>query len=994
MRPAAAGVARAVRALPWLVAASGAAALVYESLWMRSFGLVFGSTNAAVAVVLAVFMGGLALGSALAARRPAADPLLAYARVELGVGAAALVTLPLLRALPSAYAALASAAGVSGAFEVLGRFALAALVLLPATTLLGATVPLAVAFLGRAGVDVRAGFGRLYLLNTVGGAAGVALAGFVLVPALGLRATLVAAAAASLVVGGVCLRWARAIGPLSAPPSPAAATDAAGGPDRAQGALEPALAAVSGAATFGVEVLWARSLALVVGSSVYAFHVMLLAVLGGLALGTLAYGRFASARKPAPATVGGLFLAAGACVLLGQWAIGGLPIAWLALLGVLPVSFAAQQLATLVLCLLVLLPVTFALGLTFPLLFHLDASAPAAAQRAAGRLYAWNTAGAIAGALAAHLWLVPRLGLQPPYLVFAGLLLAAGLAALLYARGAAASLAAAVAVVLLAAAAAPSWRPWDPVLASAGVYRYGLQWSEALVPAAGLGDWLRSQRSLLFYREGAEAVVAVSEPRGSRRRFLSVNGKTDAGSGVEDVLTQKLIAHVPLLLHTAPRRVLVVGWGAGATAASAALHPLESLECVEIEPATWEAASLFPDLGGRLRDDARFRIAFADGRNHLLRSRAAYDVIVSEPSNPWISGVSNLFTREFYEIARARLAPGGVFGQWFHYYDLEPADVKVELATFLSVFPHASLWLVPPTEAADGARNLGADLLLVGGGEPQSIDWPKLERAFGDGRIGADLRSTRVLADPSALVAAWAMGRDEMARWAEDRAAFPGGTPLNTDDYPYVELVAPRRNVSRPADAARAAAAQYERLAEAAGDVTARIGGEPSLQAGGRIAAVFYDRLAERYAKAGQGARAIATFRAALARDPLDANAHSRTGELLLERGLPADAERAFREAVRLDATRARAWEGLGAIALDRREYARAEEAQRALLRLEPANVSGWLRLGAALARQDRWEAALDALETARSIDAKAPVDPELLAYVRRQAAGFLPPKQ
>jgi spermidine synthase len=997
MSPAGVPVARVARALPGLVAVSGAAALVYESLWMRSFGLVFGSTNAAVAVVLAVFMGGLALGSALAARRPARDALATYARLELATGAAALVSLPLLRALPSAYGALAGVAGLSPAAEAAGRCLLAAVVLLPATTLLGATVPVALAFLERAGADVRRGFGRLYLLNTLGGALGVALAGFLLVPSLGLRATLVVAAAASLCVGGLALRWSREIGPPDGPAREAETTIDV----RGNGRLGPMLAAASGLASFGVEVLWTRSLALVIGSSVYAFHLMLLAVLLGIAIGTLGYGSLAARRSAAPgpgpaaAAVGWLFVAAGGLMLAGQWLIGRLPSAWLAILGVLPVSFAAQQLAALALCVLALLPVTAALGFTFPLLLHLVGAADGRGQRAAGRLYAWNTAGAIAGALSAHLLLVPRLGLQPPYLVFASVLIVAGACALLLGRGvrplAVTGVGLVVALALLAAV--PGWKPWDPVLASSGVYRYGLQWHEALVPAAGLGDWLRAQRSLLFYREGAEAVVAVSEPRGSHRRFLSVNGKTDAGSGVEDVVTQKLIAHVPLLLHRSPRRALVVGWGAGATAASAALHPLESLECVEIEKATWEATRFFPDLGGRVKDDPRFRIVFADARSHLLRSRELFDVVVSEPSNPWISGVSNLFTREFYEIVLGRLAPAGVFGQWFHYYDLEPQDLKVELKTFLSVFPQASLWLVPPTASADGSRQLGADLLLVGSREPQPIDWPRLERAFADPRVGPDLRSTRVLGDAAALAAAWAMGREEMARWAEDRAAFPSGTPLNTDDYPYVEVVAPRRNVARPADAARAAAAQYEALSRAAGDVASRIVGEPTLAAGGRIASVFLDRLAERYARAGQPERAIATYSAALVRDPRDAAAHARVGELLLERGRPAEAQPHLEEAVRSDPAQARAWEALGEIALDRRDYARAEEAQRALLRLEPANVAAWLHLGAALARQSRWDGALDALETARSIDVHAPVDPELLAYARKQARGQAPPR-
>jgi hypothetical protein len=180
-----------------------------------------------------------------------------------------------------------------------------------------------------------------------------------------------------------------------------------------------------------------------------------------------------------------------------------------------------------------------------------------------------------------------------------------------------------------------------------------------------------------------------------------------------------------MLLHPRPARVLVIGWGAGATAAAAAAHPLERLECVEIEPATWEAAPYFPDFYGPLQRDPRFEIVFRDGRNHLLRSGETFDLIVSEPSNPWITGVSNLFTREFLEAALARLAPGGLFAQWFHYYNLDPSDLKVEIKTFLAVFPHASLWLVPPVGPEGGIKNLGADVLLVGGREPQRLDWPR-----------------------------------------------------------------------------------------------------------------------------------------------------------------------------------------------------------------------------------------------------------------------------
>ncbi len=532
------------------------------------------------------------------------------------------------------------------------------------------------------------------------------------------------------------------------------------------------------------------------------------------------------------------------------------------------------------------------------------------------------------------------------------MLLAGGAWALAAAAGARPVAQAAVLLGTVAAAGAlvPLWKPWDPVLVTSGVHRYGLEWAHQIDSPLRLAAWLREERTLLFYREGEEAVVAVSAPVSSPRRFLSINGKTDAGSGAEDVVQQKFVAHVPMLLHPAARRVLVVGWGSGASAASAALYPLSSLECVEIEPATWEAAPFFTELSGRLKDDPRFRIAFRDARNHILRSRGSYDVIVSEPSNAWISGVSNLFTREFHEAALSHLAPGGIFAQWFHYYSLEPADVKVELATFVSVFPHVSLWLAPPVGPEAGVKNLAADLLLVGSREPHRLDWPRLERAFADPGIGGDLRATGVFADAPTLAATWTMGRAGILRLVEDRQAFPSGTPINTDDHPYIEFVAPRRNVMGPAQAARLAAGFYAEMVGAGEDVRSALSGAPS---GGAAEAAFLHAMADRYVAAVQPERVARTIDAAVLAFPGDA----------------------------------RAWEALGNFALDRRDYRRAEEAHQALVRLEPESVAAWLRLAAILARERRWSEARGAITKALALDPKAPVDAELLAFLDRQAA-------
>ncbi len=996
-------VDRVARGLPILVAVSGGSALVYESVWMRSFGLIFGNTTDAVAMVLAVFMGGLALGSALVSRHRSPEPLRAYAVLELAIGAAAILTLPLLRVLPWAYGALAGRLGLEGPLELGGRVILAAVVLLPATVLLGMTVPLAVETLTAAGRPSRASFGRLYLLNTLGGAAGVALGPFLLVPHLGVRGTLVTAAIGSLTAGAVALRLRRGAGRIAAGAAPAEGSLGAHAARESRGVpvegwaevrrerilrLGAALAAASGASTFGVEVLWARSYALVIGSSVYAFNLMLLAVLLGIAGGAALYGRVRPRLTHPVGTVGALFAVAGLAVVGGQWAIGHLPEVYLGALSVLPVSFTVHQIAGLSLCLATMLPVTLVLGMTFPLLMHLVDSGGRSAQEASGRLYAWNTAGAIGGALLADLLLVPRLGLQPPYLVFAALLLAGGAWAFAETTSWPPALKGATPVALLATllALSPGWRPWDPVLMSSGVHRYGLEWRDRVDSAFDLGEWLREQQELVFYREGSEAVVAVSRTD-TGRRFLSVNGKTDAGSGEEDLVTQRFIAHVPMLLHPGPRRALVIGWGAGVTAASAALYPLESLECVEIEPAVYEAASFFDELSGALRHDERFTITFRDGRNRLLRAGEPWDVIVSEPSNPWISGVSNLFTREFYEVVLDRLAPGGVFGQWFHYYHLDPSDVKVEVKTFLSVFPHASLWLVPPVVAEDGTQRLGADMLLVGSAGPHALDWARLQETLGDTPVGEDLRATRAIGDPLALVASWAMGREEMEAWVEDEEAFPSGTPLNTDDHPWVEFTAPRRTVVPPLEASRAASAQRADMSAAAGDARSVLHHHPAFTAGPHALGGFYRDLAERYVVAGQPTRALGALDAAVAAVPDDALAHTRTAELLLARGRAAEALGRLRVAVRMDPESFHAWDLLGQLAIDRRDYPLAEDAHRAMLRREPANVDAWLRLAAVLARQGKWGEAREALVWARRLDPSAPVDRELERYINEQAA-------
>ena len=276
-------------------------------------------------------------------------------------------------------------------------------------------------------------------------------------------------------------------------------------------------------------------------------------------------------------------------------------------------------------------------------------------------------------------------------------------------------------------------------------------------------------------------------------------------------------------------------------------------------------------------------------------------------------------------------------------------------------------------------------MLLIGSRDPQRLDWTRLERAFADEPLARELRGALVLRDPLALAATWTMGRPEMERWAEDRQAFPAGTPLNTDDSPYLEFVAPRRTVVRPSEAARQATVQYAAMGAAGGDVRTLLSGVPALAVGGTRAAELLRELAERHVAAVQPDRALADLEAAIVANRDDAAAQERAAELLVAKGRPRDAQQRYLEVVRLDPGRISAWEAISGIALDLRDYARAEEAHRALVRLQPEKVAVWLRLAAVLARQERWTEAREAITKAQALDPKAPVDPQLLAFLDRQ---------
>ena len=412
------------------------------------------------------------------------------------------------------------------------------------------------------------------------------------------------------------------------------------------------------------------------------------------------------------------------------------------------VSFFGFQALGFSLCLAAMLPVTTVFGITFPLLAQLLKERELSARRISGLLYTWNTLGSILGALAAGFLLIRWLGIQASFVLLAALLLLPGAFVLLRR----------VKTALQAAAGAvwpPCWCCWacttapgTRLLMTAGVYKYGLQWRSVIRSGAALQASLQRYRRLVFYKEGLEATVSVTQTESNT--FLSLNGKIDAGNHA-DVITQKLLAHVPLVLHPDPQTVFIVGWGSGSTAGSAALYPVRSLTCAEIEPEVFRTAGFFRDLNFGVQGDPRFTLLLQDARTVLLTDKRAYDLIISEPSNPWVSGMAGLFTSEFYRLALRRLNDDGVFCQWFHYYDLTLGDIRVQINTFCRHFPYVSLWLVPPRLTPDGASATPVgDILLVGSRQPARAGLPAGERGLPPpgrpGRPGKRGRKGRVVA--------------------------------------------------------------------------------------------------------------------------------------------------------------------------------------------------------------------------------------------------------
>jgi predicted membrane-bound spermidine synthase len=776
---------------------SGAAGLIYEAIWSRYLGLFVGHSAYAQTIVLVIFLGGMSAGAAWVARRSAtvSSPLMWYARVEtacgiLGLvfhGAFGLVTAfcydTLFPALPG------------GTVLLVVKWTIAALLILPQSVLLGTTFPLMSAgFLRAASPDGHTGSGKvlanLYFANSFGAAVGVLIAGFVLISAFGLPGTLQAAAILNIVVAAMvvaAVQFAQEETDAPVDPAPAAEADAAPVPAPIWRVLL-IVAAGTAVSSFIYEIAWIRMLSLVLGSATHSFELMLSAFILGLSLGALwVRTRADGFRDPMRA------------LAVTQWIMGALAIAtmsvymmsfdWMAsLLETLAKTdegYRAFSLTRYAICLAVMLPATFCAGITLPLITRMLLRA-GAGERAIGAVYSINTLGSIVGAALAALVLMPLIGLKALLVSGAVIDMALGVW-LMWLAGAASRETRKFAVGLVGATVfavlgATLNAPFTREILTSGVYRYGR------VEQTG--------RNVVFYRDGRTATVSVRKTPGKQQYALSTNGKPDASlseiwfdstavaerviTGDEStqlLLPMVVLAHVPRAAEGA-----VIGQGSGMSSHFLLGSPhLKRLTTIDIEPEMVRGSRLFYPVNRRVFDDARSEFVYDDARSVFASASRQYDFILSEPSNPWVSGVSGLFTDEFYRRARQYLTPHGIFGQWLHLYEINDELVLSVVRALHRNFPSYRIYL---TNDVDILIVASADSVLP---EP---DWS----VFDYPKVADDLRRFRRIT-PEALEGTVVATNHSLA------PIVRAGGLVNSDFYPVLDLGAERTRYRK--DAAR-----------------------------------------------------------------------------------------------------------------------------------------------------------------------------------------------
>lgn len=780
--------------LPWLFllfVGSGCAALIYEVVWFQLLQLVIGSSAVSLGVLLGTFMGGMGLGSlalsrVIASRR---HPFRVYALLELGIGVLGIAVLFVVPVVARFYA-LNAGPGLTG---IMLRGVVCAVCLLPPTLLMGATLP-AIARWIQATPRGVSWLGVFYGGNITGAVFGSLLAGFYLLRVHDMATATLVAATINGIVALISLALAAKTAPHSQNLMPVSEPMSAPSNDW------PVFCAIalSGLCALGAEVIWTRLLSLMLGQTVYTFSIILAVFLGGLGIGS-SVGSLLARWIASPR------LALGCCQML--LAVAMTWTAWIIArsLPYWPINpslsrgpWVSFQL-DIVRCLWAILPPACLWGASFPLALASVATGVRDPARLVGRVYAANTLGAIVGALGCSILLIAWAGTQRGQQALIGLSILAAL-------------------IVWVSLLWPSWtgsrtgsESWNvgkrigsigSILAMAWIAA-GLAMSVPQIPweLVAYGRYQATyddDKKILYVGEGMNATVAVTEMQNGVRNF-HVSGKVEASTESKDMRLQRMLGHIPALFHPKPRSVLIVGCGAGVTAGSFVVHPsMERIVICEIEPLIPKVvAGYFGKENYNVVKDPRVTIVYDDARHYILTTPEKFDIITSDPIHPWVKGAATLYTREYFELCKRHLNPGGLVTQWVPLYESDAAVVKSEMATFFDVFPGGTVW----GNDNDGE---GYDVVMLGQVGGLTIDVDKLQhRLRQDDRVAQSLKDVGFTSGMGLLTTYAGQGPD-LKRWLQNaeinedrnlRLQYLAGMGLNLSQSGmiYQEMTAYRR---------------------------------------------------------------------------------------------------------------------------------------------------------------------------------------------------------
>ncbi len=770
---------------------SGATSLMYEILWIRLIVQIIGSAPFAVSIILTIFMAGLGLGSFMAGKilnRIKTPSLLVmiYGVLELAIGIYSLALPHLISTTQPLYVLVYNHLFDQFLVYTLITFLGCTLILIFPVVCMGATLPVLCKFHITSLSRIGAGAGLLYSLNTIGAAFGAIVCGFWLLGYFGVSGTLNIAVAINLFIGTACVLMGLVLKRKPAT-TDLAVSDKKDNKVAYDGAGLCALIifGVSGFCSMAYEVIWTRLLGLIVGPTIYSFTLILITFILGIAIGSYLFGRLADRiGKPfhllVMTQIGAAFSVIGVSQMLGTS-----QLFFAKLIFLFKDQFMFMNLVKAGALLLFMIVPTILLGASFPLVGKILARSVDRIGQVIGYAYAVNTLGAVAGSFLAGFVLIPFLGKETGLGLVVGLQLFTVLtvSALVFFKSSAgkkkyfAVTALAIAGIVLCF----FYPEWDHFMLSKGkYYRFNkigtnfekLSWYDALFKGKKIFS-KQKNKELVFYGDGVAGFTTVfksQDPFGNENFSLYNSGKADASSR-GDMATQTLSAHFPMLFHKNPENVMVLGLASGVTAGEVLHYPVKELDVVDINDQVIKASEFFSPWNNKLLSDPRTRLIIQDGRAHLSLTDKTYDVIISEPSNPWMAGLSALFTQNFFSIARNRLKNDGIFVQFIHSYEMDWKNFSLVGRTFADVFPQSLLIVTSPS-------GHGSDFLLVGfkGKRDLSVDTAGKNHKYA-------LKSNNIsLPDPRLFFRLIV---------SENLPFLFEQGPLNTDDMPYLEFSAP-----------------------------------------------------------------------------------------------------------------------------------------------------------------------------------------------------------